>query len=81
MTPARASSPGPRGAVAIDESRDREFDDFIATGSTAGCVAGASAILRLINTVVAESVTEAGNAEIEAKTATFAVLVPEQYKP
>jgi hypothetical protein len=81
MTPACAPSPGPRRAVAIDESRDREFDAFIATGSTEGCVEGASAILRLINTIVAESVTEPENAENEAKTATFAALVSERYKP
>jgi len=77
MTPARAPGPGPRRGIAIDESGLREFDAFIAAGSTAGCSAGASAILRLVNAIVTESLSTAKN---EAMTALFAASISERHK-
>jgi hypothetical protein len=74
MTPARAPSPGPRRAVVIDESGDREF---LAATSTIGCVEGVSAILRLVNTILSDALSSAEN---EARTALFAASVSERHK-
>jgi hypothetical protein len=73
----RASTPSPESRSAIGVTGDREFEEFIASGSTEGCVAGVSTILRLINTVVAESVSGAEN---KARTATFPHSVSQQNK-
>jgi hypothetical protein len=73
----RASTPSPESRSAIGVTGDREFEEFIASGSTEGCVAGVSTILRLINTVVAEAISIAEN---KARTATFAASVTERHK-
>ena len=77
MKPACAPSPGRRRAIVIDESGDRELDDFLANGSTARCVAGNSAILRLVNEILNESLANVKNV---ARTATFAASISERHK-
>jgi len=45
--------------------------------STAGCVEGSSAILRLVNEILSDALSKAEN---EARTATFAASVSESHK-